>query len=50
LARLAAVSFGETQLTQERYDYVVQLDKQRRSRVVAAAAAASAGQEPVVSK
>lgn len=33
LARLAAVSFGETNLTEERYDYVVNMDKQRKSRV-----------------
>lgn len=44
LARLAAVSFGETDLTQERYDYVVKLDKQRRARV------ATAAQQPVASK
>lgn len=33
LARLAAASFGETNLTQQRYDYVVELDKKRRSRM-----------------
>lgn len=33
LARLAAVSFGENSLSNERYDYVVNLDKQRKSRI-----------------
>ncbi|KAI8091541.1 mini-chromosome maintenance replisome factor-domain-containing protein [Thamnidium elegans] len=33
LARLAAVSFGETSLSAERYDYVINLDKQRRARM-----------------
>ncbi|KAI7902457.1 putative alanine racemase-domain-containing protein [Cokeromyces recurvatus] len=33
LARLAAVSFGENNLTQERYDYVVDLDKKRKARL-----------------
>ncbi|KAI8987216.1 putative alanine racemase-domain-containing protein [Pilobolus umbonatus] len=32
LARLAALSFGETDLTPERYDYVVHLERQRRMR------------------
>ncbi|KAI8364109.1 putative alanine racemase-domain-containing protein [Blakeslea trispora] len=32
LARLAAASFGETSLSQQRYEYVVQLDKNRRER------------------
>ncbi|KAI8069857.1 putative alanine racemase-domain-containing protein [Gilbertella persicaria] len=36
LARLAAASFGETCLTQQRYDYVVQLDKSRKARLSAA--------------
>ncbi|KAI8975269.1 putative alanine racemase-domain-containing protein [Mycotypha africana] len=33
LARLAAASFGEQQLTKERYEYVVNLDKQRKQRL-----------------
>ncbi|KAI7895518.1 putative alanine racemase-domain-containing protein [Mucor mucedo] len=32
LARLVAVSFGETSLTEERYDHVICLDKQRKER------------------
>ncbi|OBZ91282.1 Mini-chromosome maintenance complex-binding protein, partial [Choanephora cucurbitarum] len=32
LARLAAASFGETTLSQQRYEYVVELDKSRRQR------------------
>ncbi|KAI8639782.1 mini-chromosome maintenance replisome factor-domain-containing protein [Parasitella parasitica] len=34
LARLAAASFGESSLTQERYDYVVNLDKKRKLRII----------------
>ncbi|KAK4521413.1 H(+)-transporting V0 sector ATPase subunit a [Mucor velutinosus] len=38
LARLAAASFGESNLTQERYDYVVDLDKKRTSRIASSSA------------
>jgi hypothetical protein len=36
LARLAAVSFGENTLSKERYDYVVELDNQRKLRQTSA--------------
>ncbi|KAL9554378.1 hypothetical protein MBANPS3_002854 [Mucor bainieri] len=39
LARLAAASFGESNLTQERYDYVVDLDKKRKSRIASSSSA-----------
>lgn len=32
LARLAALSFGESSLSKERFDYVVDLDLKRKSR------------------
>lgn len=32
LARLTALSFGESSLSKERYDYVVELDEKRKSR------------------
>ncbi|CEP15687.1 hypothetical protein [Parasitella parasitica] len=41
LARLAAASFGESNLTPERYDYVVDLDKKRKSRILNASNTAS---------
>ncbi|OAD06511.1 hypothetical protein MUCCIDRAFT_78442 [Mucor lusitanicus CBS 277.49] len=39
LARLAAASFGESNLTQERYDYVVDLDKKRKARIASSSSA-----------
>ncbi|GAN10887.1 mini-chromosome maintenance complex-binding protein [Mucor ambiguus] len=39
LARLAAASFGEANLTQERYDYVVDLDNKRKSRIASSSSA-----------
>lgn len=41
LARLAAASFGESHLTQERYDYVVELDKKRKSRIAPASSSSA---------
>ncbi|KAI9484234.1 MAG: mini-chromosome maintenance replisome factor-domain-containing protein [Benjaminiella poitrasii] len=37
LARLAAVSFGEDNLTRERYEYVIDLEKKRKSRLLSMA-------------